>query len=86
MLFRSRASLSRATGKTGGGALPLLELEGPVVAIDADPQPLAGALRRADPAVIARIHDGRVLLDPRTVTDEEVPIVVRAVRGALDST
>ncbi len=81
-----RASLSRAAGKTGGGALPLLELEGPVVAIDADPQPLAGALRRADPAVIARIHDGRVLLDPRTLTDEEVPIVVRAVRGALDST
>jgi L-seryl-tRNA(Ser) seleniumtransferase len=81
-----RASLSRAAGKTGGGALPLLELEGPVVAIDAEPQPLARALRRADPPVIARIHDGRVLLDPRTLTDEEVPIVVRAIRGALDST
>jgi hypothetical protein len=36
--------------------------------------------------VIARIHDGRVLLDPRTLTDDEVPLVVRAVRGALDQT
>jgi hypothetical protein len=33
--------------------------------------------------VIARIHDGRVLLDPRTLTDEELPILARAVRAAL---
>ena len=77
-----RASLTRAAGKVGGGSLPLLELEGPVVAVDADPEPLARALRRGDPPVIARIHDGRVLLDPRTLTDDEVPLVVRAVRGA----
>jgi L-seryl-tRNA(Ser) seleniumtransferase len=81
-----RASLTRAAGKAGGGSLPLLELEGPVVAVDADPEPLARALRRGDPPVIARIHDGRVLLDPRTLTDDEVPLVVRAVRGALDQT
>jgi L-seryl-tRNA(Ser) seleniumtransferase len=81
-----RASLTRAAGKAGGGSLPLLELDGPVVAVDADPEPLARALRRGDPPVIARIHDGRVLLDPRTLTDDEVPLVVRAVRGALDQT
>ncbi|HEX4282086.1 MAG TPA: L-seryl-tRNA(Sec) selenium transferase [Solirubrobacteraceae bacterium] len=81
-----RASLTRAAGKAGGGSLPLLELEGPVVAVDADPEPLARALRGGDPPVIARIHDGRVLLDPRTLTDDEVPLVVRAVRGALDQT
>ena len=78
------ARVIRASAKAGGGSLPLLELEGPVVAVDADPEPLARTLRRGDPPVIARIHDGRVLLDPRTLTDDEVPLVVRAVRGALD--
>jgi L-seryl-tRNA(Ser) seleniumtransferase len=72
-----------AAAKVGGGSLPLLDLKGPAVALDADPEPLARALRASDPPVIARIHDGQVLLDPRTLTEEEVPIVVRAVRGAL---
>ena len=73
------ASVTRAPGKVGGGALPLLELEGPVVALQGDPESLARTLRHADPPVIARIHDGRVLLDPRTLTDEEVPLVARAL-------
>jgi len=78
-----RARVTRASAKAGGGALPLLELEGPVVALDAEPEAAARALRHGDPPVIARIHDGQVLLDPRTLTDEEVPIVVSAVQGAL---
>jgi L-seryl-tRNA(Ser) seleniumtransferase len=78
-----RASVSRAVGKTGGGSLPLLELEGPVVALDADPEPLAAALRQGDPPVVARIHDGRVLLDPRTLTDADVEPLAGAVRSAL---
>ena len=78
-----RARIVTAVAKIGGGSLPLLELEGPAVALDAEPEALARALRRAEPPVIARIHDGQVLLDPRTLTEDEVPIVVRAVRGAL---
>jgi len=78
-----RASVTRAAGKAGGGALPLLELEGPVVSLDADPEPLAQALRHGDPPVIARIHDGQVLLDPRTLADDEVELVAGAARGAL---
>ena len=41
------------------------------------------ALRRFDPPVIARIQDGRLLLDPRTLADEEIEAVAAAVRGAL---
>ena len=78
-----RASVTRAVGKTGGGSLPLLELEGPVVALDADPEPLAAALRQGDPPVVARIHDGRVLLDPRTLIDADVEPLAGAVRSAL---
>jgi L-seryl-tRNA(Ser) seleniumtransferase len=78
-----RASVTRAAGRAGGGSLPLLELEGPVVSLDADPEPLALALRRGDPPVIARIHEGRVLLDPRTLTEDELLIVAGAVQDAL---
>lgn len=75
------AQIVRAVGRVGGGALPLLELEGPAVALEGEPEALAQALRGHDPPVIARIHDGRVLLDPRTLTDEDVPLVVSAVLG-----
>ncbi|HEY1516173.1 MAG TPA: L-seryl-tRNA(Sec) selenium transferase [Solirubrobacteraceae bacterium] len=78
-----RARVTRATGKVGGGALPLLELEGPVVALDSEPEALARALRQADPPVIARISDGQVLLDPRTLTDADVEPLAVTVRSAL---
>jgi L-seryl-tRNA(Ser) seleniumtransferase len=79
------ATTIRHTGKVGGGALPLLELEGPAVALEAqrDPATVANALRGADPPVIARIHEGQVLLDPRTLADSEIEAVVSAVRSAL---
>ncbi len=79
------AKVTWASAKVGGGALPLLELEGPVVAID-DPRgadTLASALRAGEPPVIARIREGRVLLDPRTLTDEEADLLGATVRTAL---
>jgi len=75
-----------STARVGGGALPLLELHGPAVAIDpghAGADALAAALRAGDPAVAGRIHDGRLLLDPRTLTDDEAREVVRAVRAVV---
>ena len=78
-----RARVTRAAGKAGGGSLPLLELEGPVVLLEAEPEAVARALRHGDPPVIARIHDGRVLLDPRTLSDDDVEPVAAAARRAL---
>ena len=52
-----------------------------MVALDGDPEALAQSLRTNEPPVIARIHDGRVVLDPRTLTDEEVVLVAQAVLG-----
>jgi L-seryl-tRNA(Ser) seleniumtransferase len=79
------AVIVAATAKVGGGALPLLELEGPAVSLpaDRDPAALIQALREADPPVIARIHEGTVLLDPRTLGDEEIEPAAAAVRAAL---
>jgi L-seryl-tRNA(Ser) seleniumtransferase len=73
-----------STARVGGGALPLLELPGPAVAIDpsaAGATQLAARLRARDPAVVGRIQDGRLLLDPRTLTDDEAREVAVAVRA-----
>jgi L-seryl-tRNA(Ser) seleniumtransferase len=69
--------------KVGGGALPLLELPGPVVAVHGPAEALATRLRAADPPVVGRIQDGRLLLDPRTLSEDEVEVVAGAVRAAL---
>jgi L-seryl-tRNA(Ser) seleniumtransferase len=74
-----------AHGRVGGGALPLLELRGPVVALDAGPAgagALAAALRGGDPAVVGRIERDRVLLDPRTLAGDELDAAAAAVIAA----
>jgi L-seryl-tRNA(Ser) seleniumtransferase len=68
-----------STAKVGGGALPLLELPGPAVALDVA---LTEPLRAGDPPVIGRISDGRLLLDVRTLTDDEAELAAAAVRAA----
>jgi L-seryl-tRNA(Ser) seleniumtransferase len=72
---RTGGDVVQATARVGGGALPLLELPGPAVALDGDPAAVAAALRAADPPVVGRISEGRLLLDPRTLTDAEVELV-----------
>jgi L-seryl-tRNA(Ser) seleniumtransferase len=78
----ARAEIVRTSSRPGGGALPLLELDGPAVALAADrpANELAADLRTGDPPVIARIHEGRVLLDPRTIADDELQLVIAAAR------
>jgi L-seryl-tRNA(Ser) seleniumtransferase len=79
-------TLVEATGRAGGGALPLVDLPGPAVAIDAAgaaPQAVAAALRRQDPPLLARIADGRVLVDPRTLAADELDLAAQVIRRAL---
>lgn len=74
-----------ATARVGGGALPLLELRGPAVALDdaaGDADALAAALRNGDPPLVPRIADGRVLVDPRTLADEEIEMAIEAITAA----
>ena len=74
-----------ATARVGGGALPLLELSGPAVALDPGPagvDALAAALRAGDPAVVGRVHAGELLLDPRTLNDEEARWAAKLVTAA----
>jgi L-seryl-tRNA(Ser) seleniumtransferase len=78
----------RAVARVGGGALPLLELHGPAVALDPGPagaDALAAALRAGDPPLVGRIQEDRLLLDPRTLDDAEVDLAVQAIADALGS-
>ncbi|MDA0139100.1 L-seryl-tRNA(Sec) selenium transferase [Solirubrobacter deserti] len=75
------AEVIESTARVGGGALPLVELPGPVVALpDAS---LAEALRRGDPPLVGRIEDDRLLLDPRTLAPDELETVVRLLADHL---
>ncbi len=86
--------LAEATGgeivqdvaRVGGGALPMCELPGPAVALNAgpadEPEALAARLRTGNPALLARIHAGRVLLNARTLSDAEARMAAECVARA----
>ncbi|HEY8369769.1 MAG TPA: L-seryl-tRNA(Sec) selenium transferase [Thermodesulfobacteriota bacterium] len=86
-------SLRADVSRVGGGALPLAEPPTTVVAVAprvADPGragaalvALEAALRSEEPAVIARLKDDALLLDPRTLLDDEIAPCARRVAAAL---
>jgi len=68
----------------GGGSLPGETLPTRLVALEAAaPDAIAARLRAGEPAVIARIQDGRLVLDPRTVSPEQEAALYRQVALAL---
>ena len=68
----------------GGGSLPGATLPTWLLALNVpDADGFAARLRAADPPVIARIADGRVLLDPRTVLPGQARDLLRALEEAL---
>jgi L-seryl-tRNA(Ser) seleniumtransferase len=72
----------------GGGAFPAAVLPTTLVTLDAGPlgaDGLALRLRLGTPAVVARVAENRVLLDPRTLPEDGLPHVARAVESALAS-
>jgi L-seryl-tRNA(Ser) seleniumtransferase len=85
-LIGDPAKVGRATARPGGGSLPLTELQGPVCLVDPGeegPDQLIARIRCAEPPLIARISEGKVVLDPRAMSDEESSVAARIVREAL---
>jgi L-seryl-tRNA(Ser) seleniumtransferase len=83
-----RIEVSPGKSAVGGGAAPTLELPTSLVTL-AHPRltaaALARALRAADPPVIARVAEGRVVLDPRTIAGAEEAEIVAIVKGLAHS-
>jgi L-seryl-tRNA(Ser) seleniumtransferase len=83
---RAILEIIAATATVGGGAMPLAELPGFVVAVTPHRlslQQLGERLRRCHPPVIGRIQDERLLLDPRTLLPGEEELLVAALGEAL---
>ena len=68
----------------GGGSLPGAVMPTRLLALEADkPHRLSSRLRQSQPAVIARIADGKVVIDPRTVLPEQDGDLLAVLRAAL---
>jgi L-seryl-tRNA(Ser) seleniumtransferase len=85
---RTALGLAVVAGRSevGGGALPLAELPTAALALGTAAHPAARldvALRAARPPVIGRIAEDRLLLDCRTVMDDEVPLLAAALAALV---
>jgi L-seryl-tRNA(Ser) seleniumtransferase len=67
----------------GGGAFPTARIPSAALAIGGPAGRIERELRAGEPAVVARLADGNVLLDPRTVSQPDEPALVRAVTAAI---
>jgi len=79
-------ALRAGRSAVGGGAFPSAELPTTLVALDPGalgPDGLALRLRLGEPAVVARVGEGRVLLDPRTLPLAAYEDVGAALRRAV---
>jgi L-seryl-tRNA(Ser) seleniumtransferase len=66
----------------GGGAFAEEHLPSAGVALEGDAEAWLGRLRSGDPPVVARVEDGRVVLDARTILSDEDAALVDAVGRA----
>jgi L-seryl-tRNA(Ser) seleniumtransferase len=82
------AELVPGESAVGGGAFPGTVLPTTLVSLDPGAlgaDGLALRLRVGDPAVVARVAGGRVLLDPRTLPDDAPRAIGRALAAALQA-
>jgi L-seryl-tRNA(Ser) seleniumtransferase len=79
-------TIVEATATVGGGALPLAELPGRVIALvpkDISLNELTTRLRSCEPAVVGRIQDEKFLIDPRTLNADDETFLLRALQQVL---
>jgi L-seryl-tRNA(Ser) seleniumtransferase len=78
-----RAEMIEGSSVIGGGSTPGQPLQSWLIAIDcADVVEAERRCRLSDPPVVARIEDGRLLLDLRTVFANEEDELARVIRAA----
>jgi L-seryl-tRNA(Ser) seleniumtransferase len=73
-------TVEETVARVGGGALPLAEVPSFACALD---ESLAAPLRAGEPPVVGIVRDGKLLLDCRTLADDELDEVAVAVRACL---
>ncbi|MGB6068339.1 MAG: L-seryl-tRNA(Sec) selenium transferase [Desulfomonilaceae bacterium] len=84
---RVEVSIEPGIGRVGGGALPIGDLPGPRVAIrplDMSAARLEHSLRSGTPPVITLVKEDTVLIDPRTLLGDQLSLIPRLVKDALN--
>jgi L-seryl-tRNA(Ser) seleniumtransferase len=84
---KAEITISTGVGRVGGGALPLGDLPGPRVSIrplNTSAGRLEQALRAGDPPIICLVKDDAVLLDPRTLLDDQPALIPKLVARAFE--
>jgi L-seryl-tRNA(Ser) seleniumtransferase len=76
------AEVVASTGNVGAGAFPDAVLPGAAVALAGDAERWAQQLRAGAPAVIGRVHEGRLQLDLRAVPERDLRDLICAVVAA----
>jgi L-seryl-tRNA(Ser) seleniumtransferase len=77
------ASIRQSESPIGGGSTPDQLLPTWVVELTVpNPNAFEKRLRTANPPVVARIEKDKIILDMRTVADDEIPALVTAVRAS----
>jgi len=83
---RLKVALLNGASRVGGGSLPLQELPSKCLSITIEglsANTVEASLRKATPPVIARIEEDSVVMDLRTVQDEEISIIAEAFKKIL---
>ena len=84
---RLRMTLVRLTSRAGGGALPTADFPSWCVAVTVagrSPNSVEKALRNHRPAIIARIENDQLILDPRTVAEDEIELIAAGFKALLE--
>jgi L-seryl-tRNA(Ser) seleniumtransferase len=74
---RTGGRVEQTVARAGGGSLPLAEIESYACGLEEE---LAAPLRAGEPPVVGVVRDGMLLLDCRTIADDELDEVARVVQ------
>ena len=78
-----RVEVTATRAAVGAGAYPAQELPSAAVALAGNAGDIAARLRAGATPVAGRIHDGRVLLDLRSIPEKDDTALAEAVASAL---
>lgn len=78
----SKFSWTEEVGRIGGGSAPMLDLKTIAVAVEPFKMNVSNLellLRDQEIPIIARIANGKLLLDMRTISEDEIPLVQKVI-------
>lgn len=78
-----RASITDSAASVGGGAFPTAKIPSVAIALTGHAAELEARLRAGDPPLLARVADGRVLVDVRTILPAQDDVLLGVLEAAL---